>query len=305
MITMKDFSGIEQKYPFLKNGYLVFSLALPISLKLSSDRFFEISLDSKKFLLNSEEIYNSFDPRFGEGKNIEVPSDIFSGFRYSRLNILFADENPKIPEENLKRAYGYSISEAVNNFLNIYRFTVNRPIIQLFDFDFVYDLNIRRVAGKDTKFLQEISYGKNASIQPCQPLLAEDQQEKIDKLLRENYVVSLDNLFLMNAERHMFLNCPREALVLGVNALEFVANSKNVKLKYDWKDWLCKYILHKNVYRGLLQKRIKMLISNNQLSKKVEEAISDRDRVAHGKKSKGSVAKHLKYIKKAILLIDN
>jgi len=310
--SSKEPAEIIKKHPSLKEGYLEFCFTLPVCLRLSEKDEFEVYIPRKNFpfIILSEEVIRETSS-FGKGKGVEIISDVEGGFRLTQLSIIFKDENPKIPRENLRDVYEKDVLRATNRFLDVFRYiTCRYPIQSIADLDSVGTLGITRHDEKGKgDFIISIAFGTGGYLAPHQPLLDETKVKQIREFSKKIDSIALEDLFLMDVRRHYFMGRDLEALILGVTTLEIVISKKEVYIEYSLKERFLR-LFAKNLYRALLKRKVEKLLLKNPNTPKnllgfVQFAIKERDAVVHnGRKIlKGDIKKHIDSLEKAIQYI--
>lgn len=307
-----EIRNFATKYPFLSAGYLNFSFILPTCFYLDKDYDFLVYLSNweNPFVVNTEEVIEGYDSRYGTSHNVEVVSDVAGAFRLTRLNIFFQDKEPYISLEKIRSLYERDVIKVANHFIDAYRYLTGRyAISNVFNLSSVRDLLIKRgdKNGKE-KFLISLEFGKGAVLTPFSLLRSREEHINLQELTIKDSPIPLEDLFLMDAKRHASTGHDLQAIISGVTALELAVSS--VETHIDLKIWerlLVFFLRYSN-----LQTRIKKILTQNVNAPKgllgnVIFAIRERNRVVHGRKRtlKGDIEKHLQYIETAIKYIRN
>jgi len=304
------FVSVVKKHSFLLPQYLVFSFTLPVCLHLREGYDFLIKTEgtSNHFIIVTKEYVEGFDPRHGEGKNVEVFSDSVSAFRFTRISVLFPDYKPEIPLEGILRRNEKNVLKAVNHFLNCYRYTTGRSGVRnIYSLTSCRDLRVERGEKEGIRnFLIVINFGKEGVLSPFLPLRNLDEHKRLQSLTTSLDSIPLESLLLMDARRYAIDGHDAQAIINAVTALEIVVNKKNTKLNF-----IQKILVNFIKGYGFRARVVKILKATPTFPEKlivnVISAIKDRHRVVHrGKALKGNIDQHLNSVEKAVnALKDN
>ena len=265
------------------------SFSLPTCLYLQDDFIFNIDQDIK---IIHEETREEYDSRFGRGINVEVKSDTNAAFRFSKLTIEIPDYDPNIPGSRLVEVYNLKIIEAVNKFIDAYRFLSNRPAIaNIQDLKNMRELSVGLIPQQI--FETRISFGGGLT---NSPILSKTEHNKLQKLLTGG--VPLEEIFFMEAERHYALGHFLQSLVSAVIAIEIILNSCiNIKIPIIFRIF---YKKKKLIYK--IEKVLSDKIDFQKMSLLIG-AIKDRNRIVHNGKreiNNETIRKYLDVIKESI-----
>lgn len=299
---MLDKGTIAQQHNFLGKEPIAISFVLRICLHLKENEPFVVRLsDKERQFVIPEDVFEKEDQRFGSSQNVEVVSDTESALRFTRLTILFADENKDIPLERIKAVYGNSILEALNKFIDIYRFVTQRYAIQsIYDLDDVQELTINR----GSMFETQINFGgRNASLLPFKRPREEHEHERIRGLAIKDEPFPLERLFLMDARRHAIIGHNLQSLINCVIALEIVLN-KEWSQFYFW-DRIFNYFWVGRYTRIKAKRVIRKKKAPKQLIENVLASLKERNNIIHrGRRVlKEEINDHLATIEEAINLV--
>lgn len=200
------------------------SFELSVCLHLNKNSKFALKVDGRDIEVSTVDVLHEYT-RFGRGVNMEIYSDIDSGFRYSQIKMTFVDPDPTIPLEKISTVYEDFILEATNKFIDAYRFVTGRVAIS--NISSISDL-LGIQCGRPSpsgagQFVVAINFGgvgiggKHAGMGPFKPNLGADEEEKIRELLSSENI-PLEDYFLMDAKRHMQIGHKIQALVSAVIA---------------------------------------------------------------------------------------
>lgn len=244
------------------------SFRLPTCLYIRDGFKFNIE---KNIFVKVTEVREQQDVRFGSVHNMEVYSDTNAAFRFSVLTVIIPDTNPNIPDENLRETYRRKIIEVTNKFIDTYRFFSKRySIANIQDLKDMYELKIQRVPGNTVgEFM--FSFGKGSSLRTLVPICTEENHIKLQNLLNQS--IPLEQLFIMDAERHNSLGHYPQALLGAVIALEITVNSFT---KIHIPKFLKFFLRQKN-----LEYRLGKIIDKKEDLDLIKGAVRKRNSIVH------------------------
>ncbi len=265
----------------MEDSRIEISFELSVCLHLDKEAVFLLKINGRDVEIKTNDVIYE-NTRFGRAQNTEIYSDTDSGFRYTQIVISFKDTNPNIPLDNLSSAYRDLILESVNKFIDVYRFITERVAISnIASISDLFGLScFRRNAKGGGTGMITINFGgvgiagKQVAMGPFKIDLDIKDNEKIQNLLKTEGI-PLEDLFIMDAKRHLQIGHKIQALISTVIATEIVVRSKN--------NWFIRFLYKGRLLEFNLKRELKNKISKESLSI-IISGIKERNRVIHGGK---------------------
>ena len=262
----------------MKDQVIEISFELSVCLHLNKSVVFSININGQDIEIRTDDVLYE-NTRFGRAINTEIYSDTDSGFRYTRIKISFKDTNPKIPLDNLSSAYRDLILESVNKFIDAYRFVTGRVAISnISSTSDLFGLScFRRNAKGGGTVMVTINLGgvgiagKQVAMGQFKTDLDIRDNENIQDLLKTGGI-PLEDLFIMDAKRHLQIGHKIQALISAVIATEIVVRSKN--------NWFVRFLYKGRLLEFNLKKELKSKLPKESLSI-IIGGIKERNRVIH------------------------
>jgi len=284
----------------MDNNFIEISFELSVCLHLDKEVVFLLKINGQDVEIKTKDVIYQ-NTRFGRAQNMEIYSDTDSGFRYTQIVITFKDTKPKIPLDNLSSAYRDLILESVNKFLDVYRFVTGRVAISnISSTSDLFGLScFRKNAKGGGTVMVTMNFGgvgiagKQVAMGPFKPDLDPKENEKIQNLLKTEGI-PLEDLFIMDAKRHLQMGHKIQALISTAIATEIVViRSKN--------NWLIRFLYKGRLLEFNLTKELKSKLPEESLSV-IIGGIKERNRVIHGGKRKLTIdiSKYIKETENAI-----
>jgi len=284
----------------MKDSHIEISFELSVCLHLAKEAVFLLKINGQDVEIKTDDVIYE-NTRFGRAQNTEIYSDTDSGFRYTQIVISFKDTNPNIPLDNLSSAYRDLILESVNKFIDVYRFITGRVAISnISSTSDLFGLSCfrRNAKGGGTRMVT-INFGgvgiagKQVAMGQFKTDLGIEDNEKIQNLL-ETEGIPLEDLFIMDAKRHLQIGHKIQALISTVIATEIVVRSKN--------NWFVRFLYKGRLLEFNLKKELKNKIPKESLAI-IIRGIKERNRVIHnGKRALTiDISKYIKETKDAII----
>jgi hypothetical protein len=278
-----------------------FSFQLRICLHLQSERSFQIG---DGLVIQTSEVIRREHPELGTSQNMEVLSDIDSGFRFTRLTILVPDRDENIPADRLQSVYEKEVLTAVNYFIDSYRHVTGRFGIANIPSLYGYPgLNVQRQGGSGVFVISFGSQGEGIS--QFRGARSPEEHGAIEQLLNENSL-RLEQLFMMDARRYSVNGHETQALINAVIALDIAIRNNGEKPRSKLtRFWLKIFYQHKALVRLVT----KVLSEKNMDEGKIGDivgAIRERNKIIHDgrRRISGSLERYLDTISEAIELLD-
>ena len=284
----------------MEDQIIEISFELSVCLHLNKSAVFSIKINGQDIEIRTDDVLYE-NTRFGKAINTEIYSDTDSGFRYTRIKLSFKDTNPKIPLDNLSSVYRNLILESVNKFIDVYRFTTGRVAISnIASMSDLFGLScFRRNAKGGGTVMVTINFGgvgiagKQVAMGQFKTDLGIEDNERIQNLLKTEGI-PLEDLFIMDAKRHLQIGHKIQALISTVIATEIVIRSKN--------NWFVRFLYKGRLLEFNLKKELKNKIPKESLAI-IIRGIKERNRVIHnGKRALTiDISKYIKETKDAII----
>lgn len=288
----------------MNNNFIEISFELSVCLHLDKEVVFLLKINGQDVEIKTNDVIYQ-NTRFGWAQNTEIYSDTDSGFRYTQIVITFKDTNPEIPLENLSSAYRDVILESVNKFLDVYRFVTGRVAISnISSTSDLFGLSCFRKNAKGSgTWMVTINFGgvgitgKQVAMGQFKTDLDTKENEKIQNLLSTEGI-PLEDLFIMDAKRHLQIGHKIQALISAVIATEIVVRSKN--------NWFIRFLYKGRLLEFNLIKELKSKLSKESLSI-IIGGIKERNRVIHDGKRKLTIdiSKYIKETENAIIKLKS
>jgi len=265
----------------MKDSFVEISFELSVCLHLDKEAVFLLKLNDRDVEIKTNDVIYE-NTRFGRAQNTEIYSDTDSGFRYTQITISFKDTNPNIPLDNLSSAYRDLILESANKFIDVYRFVTGRvAITNIASISDLFGLSCfrRNNKGGGTGMVT-INFGgvgiagKQVAMGQFRPDLNINDNEKIQNLLKTEGI-PLEDLFMMDAKRHLQIGHKIQALISAVIATDIVIKYKN--------NWFVRFLYKGRLLEFNLKIELKDKIPKESLSI-IIGGIRERNRVIHGGK---------------------
>lgn len=253
------------------NNYLLIKVALPICLHLDSRPFYIISKKGTKIEIITENYFYEKETHLGTGKNIEVLSDEFSHFRFTRISIKIPIiVNELIDNSTLLDLYRETFFDSINTFINSARISLNRHGLKNYhDFSGFYEIvNIN----KPGLLMHHVGH----DITPAMPLRSDALHNRIQELMNKG--ISLHATFLSDAMRDYYYHNYTHSIINAVISLEIVLS-----------DFIRKAALRRGIDKSSINNYIKSvgLTGNLKTTLKIlipkEISLPDEDVFAHCK----------------------
>ncbi|MBI2669740.1 MAG: hypothetical protein HYX20_01145 [Candidatus Yanofskybacteria bacterium] len=283
----------------MEDSNIEISFELSVCLHLDKEAVFLLKINERDVEIKTNDVIYE-NTRFGRAQNTEIYSDTDSGFRYTKITISFKDTNPKIPLDNLILAYKDLILESVNKFIDAYRFITGRVAISnIASISDLFGLScFRRNAKGGGTGMITINFGgvgiagKQVAMGQFKTDLDIKDNEKMQNLLKTGGI-PLEDLFIMDAKRHLQIGHKIQALISAVIATEIVVRSKN--------NWFVRFLYKGKLLEFNLIKELKYKLPKESLSI-IIGGIKERNRVIHdGKRDLTiDISKYIKETEKAI-----
>src|SRR3989344_5286729 len=284
----------------MEDQIIEISFELSVCLHLNKSAVFSIKINGQDIEIRTDDVLYE-NTRFGKAINTEIYSDTDSGFRYTLIKLSFKDTNPKIPLDNLSSVYRNLILESVNKFIDVYRFTTGRVAISnIASMSDLFGLScFRRNAKGGGTVMVTINFGgvgiagKQVAMGQFKTDLGIEDNEKIQNLLKTEGI-PLEDLFIMDAKRHLQIGHKIQALISTVIATEIVIRSKN--------NWFVRFLYKGRLLEFNLKKELKNKIPKESLAI-IIRGIKERNRVIHnGKRALTiDISKYIKETEDAII----
>jgi len=284
----------------MEESHIEISFELSVCLHLDKEAVFLLKINGRDVEIKTNDVIYE-NTRFGRAQNTEIYSDTDSGFRYTQIIISFKDTNPKIPLDNLSLAYKDLILESVNKFIDVYRFVTGRVAISnISSISDLFGLScFRRNAKGGGTGMITINFGgvgiagKQVAMGQFKTDLDIKDNEKIQNLLKTEGI-PLEDLFIMDAKRHLQIGHKIQALISTVIATEIVVRSKN--------NWFVRFLYKGRLLEFNLKKELKNKIPKESLAI-IIKGIKERNRVIHnGKRALTiDISKYIKETEDAII----
>jgi hypothetical protein len=195
--------------------YLLIKVTLPICLHLDDRSFYIISKKGTKIEIKTENYFYEKETPLGTGINIEVLSDEFSHFRFTRVLVKIPIiENEPIDNSKLLDLYGEIFFESINTFINSARIALNRHGLKNYhDFSgFMEMVDIKRTG----LLMHHVECG----ITPAMPLRSDTLHNRIQGLMLNG--ISLHATFLSDSMRDYYYHNYTHSIINAVISLEIV-----------------------------------------------------------------------------------
>ena len=283
----------------MEDSNIEITFELSVCFHLDKEAVFLLKINGRDVEIKTNDVIYE-NTRFGRAQNTEIYSDTDSGFRYTQIIISFKDTNPKIPLDNLSLAYKDLILESVNKFIDVYRFVTGRVAISnIASISDLFGLScFRRNAKGNGAGMITINFGgvgiagKQVAMGQFKTDLDIKDNEKIQNLLKTEGI-PLEDLFIMDAKRHLQIGHKIQALISAVIATEIVVRSKN--------NWFVRFLYKGKLLEFKLIKELKYKLPKESLSI-IIGGIKERNRVIHdGKRDLTiDISKYIEETEKAI-----
>lgn len=258
------------------------SFELSVCLHLNKESKFAFKALGKNVEVGTSDVIRE-NSRFGSGKNVEIYSDIDSGFRYTQVKIQFIDPDPNIPVDKLETVYEDVIVEATNRFIDAYRFVTGRvAIVNIASLSDISSIHVgRRNPQGGGSFLVAINFGsvgiggEKTGMGPFKPDLEREREEEIRRILSSEEI-PLHDYFIMDARRHVQIGHKIQALISAVIALEITMRSIKPQ-----NGWLVRFFHRRKLLNYNLRKELKSRFPEESLAL-IIGGINLRDKVIHG-----------------------
>jgi hypothetical protein len=290
-------------------SYLLIKVALPICLHLDSRPFYIISKEGGKIKIITENFFYEKETHLGTGKNIEVLSDEFSHFRFTRLSIKIPiNESESVDHSKLLDLYRETFFETINTFINSARIALNRHGLKNYH-DFSGFLEII-----DIKKTGMIMHHSEHNITPAMPLRSNALHNRIQGLI--NNGISLHASFLSDAMRDYYYHNHTQSIINAVISLEIVLSEfirKAAIIRGIDESSIENYIRSVGL-TGNLKTTLKLLIPkevsfpNEDVFIYCKRAIKLRNAIVHkGRRNilKNDIKELINYIKAMIIFIKS
>ena len=209
----------------MEDSNIEITFELSVCFHLDKEAVFLLKINGRDVEIKTNDVIYE-NTRFGRAQNTEIYSDTDSGFRYTQIIISFKDTNPKIPLDNLSLAYKDLILESVNKFIDVYRFVTGRVAISnIASISDLFGLScFRRNAKGNGAGMITINFGgvgiagKQVAMGQFKTDLGIEDNEKIQNLLKTERI-PLEDLFIMDAKRHLQIGHKIQALIIDFSTL--------------------------------------------------------------------------------------
>jgi hypothetical protein len=200
-----------------KFDYILIKVTLPICLHLDNRPFYISFKEGRKIEIRTENIFYEKETYIGSGKNIEVLSDEFSHFRFTRvyIKIPLIDDGP-IDNNKLLETYSDTFFKAINTFIDSVRIALKRYGLKNYhDFNgFLEPIDITI----DRTGLSMFHIGHHITM--AIPLRSDKLHIRIQEVM--NNVVSLYEAFLSDAKRDYYYHNYTHSIINAVISLEII-----------------------------------------------------------------------------------
>jgi hypothetical protein len=288
-------------------SYLLIKVALPICLHLDIRPFYIISKDGRKIEIKTENYFYEKETHLGTGKNIEVLSDEFSHFRFTRVSIKIPiNENESIDNSILLDRYKETFFESLNIFIDSARIALNRHGLKNYH-DFNAFLEI-----VDIKKTGLIMHHIGPTITPAMPLRSNELHDRIQNLMNKG--ISLHATFLSDAIRSYYYYKYTHSIINAVISLEIILSDfiRKAAKRRGINESESDNFIRSVGLTGNLKTTLKLLIPkggilpNEDIFIYCKQAIKLRNAIVHkGQRNihKDKVKELINYIKSMIIFI--
>ena len=225
------------------------------------------------------------DTYLGSGKNVEIVSDDFSHFRFTKLIIEIPCSSQVIDESNILTDYADTILNVINKFVDACRIVLQRYGLSSYhDFSQFLDVTttVKPSSHLGVGYHRSLQGGIVNSIRNH----GEEEHKEIQRILNSN--IPPHHLFLLDAKRFVYHKDYLTAQVLMVTALEMAINlviNKVATLKNINKCDLDEYI-HNVGLTGNIKVTFRLILPDKTLPEdsifnECKGAITIRNKIVH------------------------
>lgn len=291
-----------------QNNFVKITVTLPVCLHLDGREFRIPYRNGKAITVNNENIFSTRPTHLGKGNGVEVDSDTFSYFRFSRVSITIptCKEETTDPSQILTH-YQETFFKSLNRFIDAARATLQRKGLRHY-FDYSDFVDTVRAESSKNSLSAGISFPDGGVI-IAKPVRSPAEHEQFQQILDTD--ISLSGRFILDAERELYYKNYPFALLNSVIALEIVvsdtirgiANHKGISEK-EINEFIQGVGLTGNIKSTLRLLAISNTILPNDINfSQCKSAITLRNRIMHrGQRDvpEGEIPSYLESIKMVI-----
>lgn len=275
----------------LSDYYVLITVVLPVCLHLDSRTFYLPYRNGTHIEILTENFFSEKETYLGSGRNVEVESDEFSHFRFTRIRMRIPhfEKDPIDPATILER-YKNTFFQALNTFIDSVRIVLKRyGLRNFYDYGEFFEPVIATSSEKlnpSGLHIASISFGKGP-LTMAKPLRSEEEHSEIQELI--NRGISLPEAFLSDAKRELYYNNDIHALLNAVIALEIRLSDtvRNIATKKGVdEDSIEKFLVDVGL-AGNIKTTLKLLVPNSCVLpsegafQKCKAAITIRNAIMH------------------------
>lgn len=249
--------------------YVIITVVVPVCLHLDNRTFYLPYRNGARIEIQTENFFSEKETYLGSGKNVEVESDEFSHFRFTRIRmkIPHIEKDPIDPAAILER-YKNTFFRALNIFIDSVRIVLKRCGLRNFhDYGEFFEPVIATPSEKlnpSRSHIARVSFGKGP-LTKAKPLRSEKEHLKIQEMI--NRGIALPEVFLSDAKRELYYNNDMHALLNAVIALEIRLSDtiRNIATKKGVDgDSIEKFLVDVGL-KGNIKTTLKLLVADSSV----------------------------------------